>query len=760
MSGNSNTIVDNVYLTPGGVFDQDSLPPTVDIPAGEQGPVGPPGASVSDVTESIANNIVTLNFILTDGTSYPVEFTIPDGTPGMKGDMGDPGVSVTDIDLNDLGDGSYTFTITLSSGDPITTDPFTPAKGDTGDSAYQIALDNGFVGTEAQWIESLDGMDGAPAPTITSVAVTDGVAVDSHIITLTMSDGSEIASDEFTFAVVADVTELDQVGNVDTSSKTTGQALVYDGNNWVADDINKVSIQTSVTATTTEVARQITVVNPDGTETIYVFDSITPVTPGVPTGAFSPTGATQYDDNFPASVTLTLTADPDTNSFFSVDGSNVTMVANVLLNGTATSLWTASIAASAQPTSITDTSVTTLPIVLTPQAGANQVSGTLRIIVDAVVDNETTAGSTTHETVGFNFPITAAATATMTAGPNVVFDFRNSSETTTHTTNLFVSSGAAFVGTPTILSSSAAVSTGPTTDMVGGVHSVLTIAKPADGAATQNYTVTWTATAQPDGATGTNGQVTTIAGNPVTVTIIADTASEPAADGTPPAETAEDAFNIPANVDFTINSASDLGPGGYIYIPEVGGSFSQVNAVAIAGSSESSTTLSIPGTDAYAPAPNGYALQNIQIGYQANDGTYTVVGNLEDILFTTSHPILLWYNQTVTTPAELTALYPGVTLDATEVITPSSNTVLDKHTFTPTSGNFMIIFIPDTWNTVTAIAVVGDGNDQPAGVTVLPAASGPAAMTDDFGTSVQYQGFYVNGITPNVRLRIDSITTS
>lgn len=37
-------------------------------------------------------------------------------------------------------------------------------KGDPGDSAYQVALNNGFVGTEQQWLDSLvgaDGLDGA-----------------------------------------------------------------------------------------------------------------------------------------------------------------------------------------------------------------------------------------------------------------------------------------------------------------------------------------------------------------------------------------------------------------------------------------------------------------------------------------------------------------------------------------------------------------------------------------------------------------------
>lgn len=34
--------------------------------------------------------------------------------------------------------------------------------GADGDSAYQIAVNNGFVGTEQQWLESLHGEAGAP----------------------------------------------------------------------------------------------------------------------------------------------------------------------------------------------------------------------------------------------------------------------------------------------------------------------------------------------------------------------------------------------------------------------------------------------------------------------------------------------------------------------------------------------------------------------------------------------------------------------
>ncbi|MBS3894721.1 hypothetical protein [Serratia marcescens] len=48
-------------------------------------------------------------------------------------------------------------------------------KGDNGESAYQIAVDNGFAGTEAEWLASLDGKDGIlpdVMPTIHPISLT------------------------------------------------------------------------------------------------------------------------------------------------------------------------------------------------------------------------------------------------------------------------------------------------------------------------------------------------------------------------------------------------------------------------------------------------------------------------------------------------------------------------------------------------------------------------------------------------------------
>ena len=46
-------------------------------------------------------------------------------------------------------------------------------SGTAGKSAYEIAVDNGFVGTETEWLESLKGVDGTDGTTFTpSVSAT------------------------------------------------------------------------------------------------------------------------------------------------------------------------------------------------------------------------------------------------------------------------------------------------------------------------------------------------------------------------------------------------------------------------------------------------------------------------------------------------------------------------------------------------------------------------------------------------------------
>lgn len=73
-----------------------------------------------------------------------------------------------------------------------------PSEGGTGEnglSAYEIAKNNGFEGTEAEWLESLKGSHAAvedvldAIPTVTDVTVTE--AEDGSVTMVsTLSDGS------------------------------------------------------------------------------------------------------------------------------------------------------------------------------------------------------------------------------------------------------------------------------------------------------------------------------------------------------------------------------------------------------------------------------------------------------------------------------------------------------------------------------------------------------------------------------------------
>lgn len=62
-------------------------------------------------------------------------------------------------------------------GDPFRYEDFTPEqlaalKGEKGDSAYQIAVEHGYVGTEEEWLASLHGQDGQDGQDGTCITAT------------------------------------------------------------------------------------------------------------------------------------------------------------------------------------------------------------------------------------------------------------------------------------------------------------------------------------------------------------------------------------------------------------------------------------------------------------------------------------------------------------------------------------------------------------------------------------------------------------
>ncbi len=141
---------------------------------GATGATGATGADGKNVEADVkGNGNGTHTVTIKDGNGNTTTAIIKDGATGAKGDTGATGANAK-ADVKDNKDGTHTVTITDGNGNTTTAiikDGATGAKGDTGDpgrkgsdgkSAYEIAVANGFVGDEAQWLESLKGRDGSP----------------------------------------------------------------------------------------------------------------------------------------------------------------------------------------------------------------------------------------------------------------------------------------------------------------------------------------------------------------------------------------------------------------------------------------------------------------------------------------------------------------------------------------------------------------------------------------------------------------------
>lgn len=112
----------------------------------------------SELNGKSAYELAVINGFMGTATEWLISLK---GTPGQKGDTGNGIVGIEKTGTNGIVD---TYTITFSSGVTTTftvTNGSKGDRGDTGTSAYQTAVNNGFTGTEAQWLASLVGSNGS-----------------------------------------------------------------------------------------------------------------------------------------------------------------------------------------------------------------------------------------------------------------------------------------------------------------------------------------------------------------------------------------------------------------------------------------------------------------------------------------------------------------------------------------------------------------------------------------------------------------------
>ena len=82
-------------------------------------------------------------------------------------------------------------------------------SGTAGKSAYEIAVDNGFVGSETEWLESLKGQDGKDGKSISSITKDD----DNNII-VTFTDGTTQNIGKLSIDIQGDFLSSDGFGNL------------------------------------------------------------------------------------------------------------------------------------------------------------------------------------------------------------------------------------------------------------------------------------------------------------------------------------------------------------------------------------------------------------------------------------------------------------------------------------------------------------------------------------------------------------------
>lgn len=124
----------------------------IEIKVGATVVQGPRGFSIKDVKfkETLANGDNVYQVLLEDN-SVIGEILVKKGDKGDRGEVGATGNGIDKIELIDEGEDYRTYRITFTNG---TNFDWTVNDGY---SAYEIAVDNGFEGTEQEWLESLIG---------------------------------------------------------------------------------------------------------------------------------------------------------------------------------------------------------------------------------------------------------------------------------------------------------------------------------------------------------------------------------------------------------------------------------------------------------------------------------------------------------------------------------------------------------------------------------------------------------------------------
>lgn len=135
--------------------------------AGQRGPEGPQGLPGLNGTDGAKGDRGESAFEIAQRNGYTKsEEEWVKEIKGVKGDPGQDGVGISNITLGDRGELNISLTDGSSRQTASVRGPIGPAGRDgiNGKSAYELALDGGFVGSREAWLTSLKGERGETGP--------------------------------------------------------------------------------------------------------------------------------------------------------------------------------------------------------------------------------------------------------------------------------------------------------------------------------------------------------------------------------------------------------------------------------------------------------------------------------------------------------------------------------------------------------------------------------------------------------------------
>ena len=178
------------------------------------------GDTITNISSSKIGNTTT---VAIEGTfdNSPFTFDLTDGVDGTNG------LSAYGIALNEGFEGSVSAWLASLKGtdgtvsfDSLTPEQIESLKGENGIgidgndglSAYQVAVENGYIGTEIEWLTSLngtDGIDGNDGLSAYQVAVENGYTgtEEEWLVSLKGTDGSDGNDGNSTFSTTSELTQ-------------------------------------------------------------------------------------------------------------------------------------------------------------------------------------------------------------------------------------------------------------------------------------------------------------------------------------------------------------------------------------------------------------------------------------------------------------------------------------------------------------------------------------------------------------------------